>query len=112
MANVLTSASSITCGHQGRVSTTSAAKLTIDGNPVLIGVGSTVSAACTLQNSNSSKKCTTATPVGGKAAKLCVGGSPVMLDTVTGTTDGYPPPGVITVDAGQTKLTASELKTP
>jgi hypothetical protein len=110
MANVLTSASSITCGHEGQISSTSAANLTIDGNPVLIEIGSTVSDTCKLQDSNSSKKCATAIAEGGKAAKLCVDGSPVMLHTVKGTTNGYPPPGMITVDAKQTKLTASSAE--
>jgi hypothetical protein len=117
MANVLTTASSITCGpkgtdanpaHGGTISSLSTSKLKVSDEAVLIGVGPGVSGCKTTTSGSSSKQCTTATVVGGKASKLQVNGHPVMLDTVAGTLDGYPPtPGAISVDAKQGKLKAS-----
>ena len=107
MAKVLTTDSILQCGHGGTVKTISTAKLKIDGKPVLIlgSIGPVVQ-GCGTPVSSSSKPCTTVTVSGGQAQKLRVGGSPVMLDTVTGTTDGNPM-GTLQANAVQTKLSAS-----
>jgi hypothetical protein len=112
MAKVLTTASRVLCGpdtgtHGGRVSTASSARLRVNGNPVLLrsGVGPAVP-DCKTPSSSSTKPCTSVlTVVGGEAGKLRVGGNPVMLDTIGGTTDGVPP-GTVPASAEQDKLTA------
>jgi hypothetical protein len=52
-------------------------------------------------------KCSTASPSGGEASKLTVGGKAVILDTVAGSADGHPPAGLLSATAGQDKLTAA-----
>lgn len=106
MAGVLTTGSKVECGHSGGVKLTGNDKLKVSGNAVVTTVGPTVDAKCTTQNSNSTKKCTSVSPVGGQASKLKVGGSPAMLDTVSGTSDGNPT-GTMSVSVQQSKLTAS-----
>ena len=110
MPSVLTTASTVGCGHDpGQVATSSSAKLTVAGAPVLVQtsiVGRTVS-ACSTTPSNTTKKCTTVTSVAaGLAQKLTAGGAPVALATVQGLTDGVPP-GPLNASGVQTKLTAS-----
>lgn len=113
MAKVLTMGSSVKCGldpsgvnHGGNVALSSAAKLTINGRPVLLksSIGPTVS-GCKTPASNSTKACTSATVDTGEATKLKAGGSPVMLDTLAGKTDGNPA-GTVPATAKQDKLTA------
>jgi hypothetical protein len=108
MANVLTTGSNIDCGHQGSVALSGAGKLKVGGNPVVLqgDIGPGLSIPCTLQPSTNTKPCTTATPSGGASQKLMVGGTPVMLDSVSVTTDGQPA-GVPVATASQSKLTAS-----
>ncbi len=120
MANVLTTASTVTCGydpagltHGGRVSTTSSAKLKVQGNSVLLKNGierQSISAlnACNNPENESQGllKCSSVLSVlAGEATKLTVNGKPVMLDPLQGTTDGNPP-GTLHADANQAKLTA------
>lgn len=108
MAGVLTTASNVQCGHQGTVSTRGSAKLKVQGSPVLTGsgvVGSSI-AGCTTAPSSTTKPCTSVLAVGvGRALKLRVGGQPVLLDTLVGSTNGVPP-GTLPATAGQTKLEA------
>jgi len=108
MANVLTTESTISCGHGGTVSTTSTAKLKIGDKPVLIkgNIGPTVSSCGTQTTSAGTYPCPAATITGGEASKLRVGGLSVMLDTLSGTTTGNPV-GTPTAVAKQSKLTAS-----
>lgn len=119
MAGVLTTASNVTCGHSpGRVSTSSSAKLKVNGSAVLLqtGVsGQSVSGCGTVPSADSSGptnvKCTTVASVTrGEATKLKAGGSYVMLDTLAGTTDGMigktTPQSSLSATAGQWKLKA------
>ena len=119
MAGVLTTASNVACGHQGRVQTASTAKLTVNGSPVLLKSsidGKPVPdcktpPAADPSGTPTAKPCKTVSGVtAGEAAKLTAGGSPVMLDTLKGKTDGMvskvTPQLLLAATAGQNKLTA------
>ena len=97
MAYVLTTGSTVHCGHGGAVSTEGAPKLKVAGKPVLrkAGIdGKSVAASCALQDVSDTSgpvtiKCTTVMSVtDGEAKKLKVGGAAVMLDTLAGGTNG------------------------
>ena len=110
MTDVLTMNAKIECGHGGAVDIFSEVKLRVDSKPVLLKEsvdGKSVSLACTTQPDNSGhKKCTKASVTGTEAAKLTVGGKGVLLDQLSGKTDGNPI-GTPTVTGGtQSKLTA------
>jgi hypothetical protein len=106
MANVLTDSSSVGCGHGAAIKLTTNSKLKVNGSAVVIQVGPQIKATdCGNGTGGGNKQCSTASPVGGTASKLKVGGFPVYLDTVSGTTDGNPP-GKLTPTANQSKLTA------
>jgi len=119
MAFVLTTSSNVTCGHAGKVTTVSAAKLTINGSAVLVKSdidGKAVSACSTPAASDASgptaKACTSVSSVdSGTAQKLTVGSVPVMLDTLSGTTDGMvakvTPQKLLSATAVQAKLTTT-----
>jgi hypothetical protein len=106
------------CGHGGTLTTTGAPKLKVAGNPVLqkTGImGQSVSGCITPiapppPGPPSSPCHTVASVITGEATKLKVSGSPVMLETLTGTTDGVvagtTPQTLLSATAGQTKLTA------
>ncbi len=128
MPAVLTTASSIVCGHSGTVQQSSSEKLKVNGNSVLIKSsvdGQSISGCQTLPAVDSSgtetaRKCTKvavdppAPPgpgvTGGEAVKLKVNGKPVMLSNLTGNTNGMvakvTPQNLLSATAGQTKLTA------
>lgn len=117
MPNVLTDSSTVTCGHSGKVTTSGNGKLTVNGNPVLLksGVaGKAVSHCATAPASEPSgpiaKPCTTVSSVtAGEATKLTIAGNPVLIDTLTGQTDGMvakkTPQDLLSATANQTKLT-------
>ena len=108
MATVLTTGSSVTCSHQGRVALSSSAKLKVANNPVLLSTdfASWGITNCT-QTGGPPTPCTNIVSVAtGPASKLTVGRVPVMLDTLAGPTNGAPP-GTVSATAGHTKLTAS-----
>lgn len=121
MAGVLTAASTVECGHSGAVSTSGESKLKVSGSGVLLksGINSkSVSSACSLTDTTDSSgspatlKCKTVTSVtAGEATKLKVSGSPVMLDSLAGGTDGMATKGTLATalkgTAGQSKLKAS-----
>jgi hypothetical protein len=113
---VLTTASSVRCGHQGTVGIASDAKLKVGGNPVLrpSSIQGKDITACITPDSNTATKCRrVALVTGGAASKLRVGGQAVVLESLTGSTDGLPPvppgPGqpLGPVQAIQTKLRAT-----
>lgn len=113
MASVLIQNSSVTCGHQGTVETSSSAKLKVNGQPVLlknsINQKSVTTGSCSTvpDESKGITKCETVVSVtAGEATKLKVGGQGVMLDTLSGTTDGNPI-GNVPATANQNKLTAT-----
>lgn len=115
MGSVLTTDSQITCGHEGKVSTTSQSKLKVKNASVLVSSdvqGKSVSATppdkCVTQLTSSTKPCSSVlTIIKGAATKLKVHNDAVLLaDALKGTTDGNPP-GSLSATAGQTKLTAT-----
>jgi hypothetical protein len=115
VARVVTTASRVDCGHGGRVSTAGETKLTVEGAPVLLEAGiqsRSVGTCPVVDDSNTSTvKCRAVTAVtGGRATKLRVNGRAVMLDTLTGGTDGKAagtPAQLLRATAGQSKLEAS-----
>jgi len=118
MAGVLTTGSTVGCGHGGTVSTSGAAKLKVSGNPVLLKTGIAGQAVSGCKTPlvvpppppPSSPCHTVASVITGEATKLKVNGSPVMLDTLTGTTDGVvagvTPQTLLFATAAQTRLEA------
>jgi hypothetical protein len=116
MAKVLTTGSTVTCTHGGKVATGSTAKLKVNGLPVLLAAGVSERAVTTCPvvddpNTSTTKCRKVATILKAPAAKLKVGGQAVILDTLTGMTNGTPPPPPLgaelgTAVANQTKLQA------
>lgn len=114
MAVVLISNSNVTCGHLGKVQVSSSAKLRVNGQPVLLKSSienKTVANCGTVPNPNTgAKPCTKVIAVStGEATKLKVGGKAVILDTLTGDTDGTvggTPQKLLSGTAQQSKLTA------
>jgi hypothetical protein len=97
MPNVLTTNSTVVCGHPagggGVVQVQSQAKLTVAGASVLVpdGIGAkSMSTLCGIPlPPAANKKCTKVISVSaGSATKLTVGGAPVVLQTLGGSTDG------------------------
>lgn len=92
---VATQADTVTCGHApGKVGTVGSPKLTVGGKPVLVAtgvVGKLVTGCGTVVDPNTGTKlCTlvvSLTPPS-LSTKLQVGGAPVVLSTLGGTTDG------------------------
>lgn len=113
MPEVLTEASSVTCGHGGAVATSGDGRLRVSGSPALLEagvVGKSVSATppnkCATQQSNSTAPCTkVASLASGAARKLTVGGQPVLLQGIVGATVGNPV-GKLDSAANQSKLRA------
>lgn len=110
MPAVLNADAAIGCGHGGTVQITAGQrKFTAGGAPVL-AVGDLDGkpiTGCTQPTSGSTVQCTAVVSVaGGAAATLTVGHRAVLLETVSGATNGAPP-GVLTVlTPGQTALRA------
>ena len=104
MAHVLTSASTITCAHQGKLPVTGTAKVSVDGRAALVAtdvIGQTAAAPCPVA-------CTVAAITAGLAAKLSSATLPVLLDTLAATgTDRYGAAAKFKAIAGQTKLQAT-----
>ncbi len=123
MVAVLTIDSDVLCGteaptaHGGTVAISSTAKLTVNNAPVLLEtsvVGQTVSGCSTPDDmSKGTVSCQLVSAITrGQATKLTVGTQPVLLASVVGQTTGAPPgtpsnpPGTLSAEANQTKLTA------
>jgi hypothetical protein len=124
VARVLVIGATIQCSHGGQFRLSSGdSRLTVDGNgAVLSGTeaglafGSSVAplpglSPCPVMTSSTPplpSPCVTGPAAAGMAIKLAVGGTPVLLDSATGTTINPANPGTWSVsDAGQTKLEAS-----
>ena len=108
MPTVLTTGSTVKCSHQGTATLSSTAKLTVGTKSVLLSTdfASWPIAGCT-QTGGPPTPCTSIVSVAaGAATKLTVGGVAVLLDTLSGPTNGAPP-GTVGATAGHTKLTAS-----
>jgi hypothetical protein len=112
----------VTCKDGGKVATASDAKLTVGPtrDPVLVlssidGKSFQTQSPCPVPDdpNTSTTHCTQVSAVtGGASSKLAVGGEPVVLATLTATTNGTPPlpPGtqpLAPADAAQTKLRAT-----
>jgi hypothetical protein len=111
MPNVLTEGSIVVCAHQGTITfTASQHKLKVNGSAVLVESDATtgvVSGCLNVTNpTTGAVQCTIVTSLlpGGSATKFTLGGSPVMLETAMGLTDGVPPSPWQVQSAGQTKL--------
>ena len=91
--------------HGGKAVTTSTAKLAVGGKQVLVAASLGAIASCA-NSAPGEIKCTKVlTIIAGNATKLTVAGSPVLLDTLKGTTNGNPV-GALAATAGQLTLTA------
>src|SRR6266852_7198224 len=108
MANALTTGSQISCAHQGIASTTSSAKLTVGGNPVLLANGFSAWAigGCTQVGTGLTPCAKIAAISVGQATKLSVGGVAVLFDSLVGTTNGSPV-NTLSATANQSKLSAT-----
>lgn len=110
MAYVLSTDSTVSCGHSpGEVATSSQAKLTVNGAAVLLAdsiSGKSVS-GCPQSSSNTSPCLHGGAPLPSSlATKLTAGGAPVVLDALSGPTDGSPP-GTMSASNVQQKLSVS-----
>ncbi len=119
MAGVLTTGSKVTCGHGGDVVVSSTEKLKVGNNPVLVKASilsksipnCATPAAVDASGTTIAKPCKKVSAVSsGEATKLMVNQQPVMLDTLSGETNGMvaktEPQKLLAATAGQTKLTA------
>lgn len=83
MPFVLTNAHTLQCPHGGSVTKTPAAKLVVQSNAVLTGVGPVTTCPLVATAATPTDvKCTTVTVTAGPATKLIVGGTPVLLSTL------------------------------
>ncbi len=116
--NVLTMASSVTCGHPlagvpSTVKTASKAKLTVTGDPVLLEssvLGQKIT-GCGVPSGQGNVACQTVSAVANTPEpKLTVGGSPVLVEGITGTTSGTVgglAQSKLSATANQSKLTSA-----
>jgi hypothetical protein len=111
MAAPITTAGSFTCADSGSPTLSSPAKLTVSGERVLLfSAAATLGpyVGCTFTVQGVVSPCTKTTVVsGGKASKLTADGSAVLLDSVEAQAGNPAPAAKATVEAGQTKLTAT-----
>lgn len=113
MPKVLTEASTITCAHQGTITFTASQQLLkINNQAVLLSsdIASGLVSNCQVKPSQTTKPCTKVVSlISGSATRLSVNGTPVLLETANGLTDGVTPVPSNTwsvQSAGQTKLDA------
>lgn len=105
MPNVLVLSDIVKCLHSpGAATNVPAVKLTVQGKPVLTDLGP-VTACSNVPPPPAKVQCTTVTIGGGKAAKLKVGGTPVLLASLVATAAGSPG-GALSVTPSQIKLMA------
>lgn len=114
---IQTQLSNVLCGelvpgslHGGYVNCEGVSKLKVQGNMVLLKTGIKGKSITGCQNhpspDNNNQPCKTVNEVkAGEAKKLKVEGESVILDSLSGSTDGQPV-GSLKANAGQTKLTA------
>jgi enamine deaminase RidA (YjgF/YER057c/UK114 family) len=110
---VFVTAASVKCGHGGVVPTgglTSTSKLTVQGKPVMTStqlVGAAFDTSCGQTGSSQTQCKHVASVLTTVAARLTVGSTAVVTETLTGTTDGVPVLNLLTGSAGQSLLTAA-----
>jgi hypothetical protein len=92
MRKVLTTQSTVTCGHLGTVQTVSTAKLKVGGNPVLLESSvkdESILGCTTTPPPPTNAKCLTVMSVSNTPPpKLKVNGDPVLVEPITGSTSG------------------------
>jgi hypothetical protein len=112
MPAVMTAKGSVACGHSpGKVQLgQGAANFEAESSPVLRAADvdtKSVSGCGTVEDkSKGILKCATAKLTGGTATKLTVGGQPVLLANLSGSTLPGTPSGSLSGSAGQAKLEA------
>ncbi|MFG1817782.1 hypothetical protein ACGFIF_28760 [Kribbella sp. NPDC049174] len=113
---VLTTDSTVTCAHAGKISADSTSRLRVADKPVLLAnlAGKTVDCKLPDDPNTGTKHCTKVSAVSaGESSKLKVGNVSVLLDVLAGLSDGTPPPtgGVplLPAVAGQTRLRAAAV---
>jgi hypothetical protein len=111
MPKVLTTGSSVICGHGATASLSSSAKLTVQGEAVLLEneySSWTFQVGCAQTDSSKSQKpCAIITEIsGGQSSKLTVNGISVLIDTLSGLSDGNPGKTDVSATASQDKLEA------
>jgi hypothetical protein len=114
MPKVLTTASTVLCGplptHGGTVVTQSSARLTIGGAPVLVtsSVEMKPVGSCAVADTPQTDPCTEVASVKptSLSTKLTVGGQAVLLETLSGDTNGDPV-GPLQAVAEHQRLTAT-----
>src|SRR3954451_17133264 len=109
MEPVLTTGAILKCAHAGTGKPASSAKLSVGGIPVVArtGVPGTALAGCTQQPSTAQPNnvpCAAVSTATGQSLKLTVGGQPVALKSLTGTTNGAP------VNSLSAELTPGKLR--
>ena len=107
MPFVLTTGSTVLCGHGATVTPTSSAKLTVAGEAVLLeNTAPTWSFDTNCgQTASGQTKCAAITTVsGGASSKLSVGGIPVLTDSLSAVTTGAPANTDLSATAGQNKM--------
>jgi len=116
--SVLTTASTLTCAHQGKVNADSTTKLRVGKVAVLLAdvTGKAISGCKVVDNSNTATlKCkSVSSATAGQSAKLTVDGVSVLLDVLAGFTNGTPPPTgapLLPPTANQTRLRAAVAAT-
>jgi hypothetical protein len=111
MGKVLTKDGTVKCGHGGSATLSGGGKLTVGGIVVMRteDIGSWSIAGCGQTNADKSQViCATIASVsGGESTKLFVGGSPVLLETLSALSkEGKPLNDVAAQSAGQNKLSS------
>jgi hypothetical protein len=116
MPPVLTTNSTVLCGHGGKVLVQGSPKLTVSGASVLVAAGiiqpvDTVTQPCSIKPPpNTNVPCTSVLSVdpSSLSKKLILSGSPVAIVPLTGTTNGSlagtTPQKLLTATANQAKL--------
>ena len=112
MSFVLTTASTVVCGHGGTATVSSTAKLVVGGEKVLLQGEATSWAfdlSCSQKKTDKGEvQCAAILSVtGGVSSKLFVGGVPVLTGDLTGTTSGKHDFGSLAATPGQSKLEVS-----
>ena len=110
MAKALTTSSTLGCNHTGKVTLTGSSKLTVQGSPVVTKSNAPTPltlTGCTIADSTNTLQCKVIMSLANDtASKLNVAGSPVLLDSLSGQTDGKPE-NLVSATANQQKLNAS-----
>jgi hypothetical protein len=113
MAYVMTTDGSTGCAHGGSALLPSNAKLKVSGAAVLLASDVTtnwsIAPGCSqTDTSKSMVVCTKFMSLSkGQSTKLTISGTPVVLDSFTGKTNGNPDQSTKPASAGQSKLSAT-----